>query len=115
MYVFPIFMLPAVFAGAVFPFRRDKGGGYEELNNSIDKHWSRCEQYFPGFLCYPEGTRNIKPHSLPLKRGMLRYAHSGASVSNHHLCGKREKALSQKRLAKEAKPRVTSRVFVCNP
>ena len=58
----------------------------------------RCEQYFPGFLCYPEGTRNIKPHSLPLRRGMLRYAHSKASRSNHHLCGK-EKVLSQKRLA----------------
>ena len=101
MYVFPIFMLPAVFAGAVFPFRRDKGGGYEELNNSIDKHWSRCEQYFPGFLCYPEGTRNIKPHSLPLKRGMLRYAHSRKLPVQIIICAGKEKVLSQKRFAAE--------------
>ena len=29
MYVFPVFMVPAVFVGAVFPFRMDKCGGHE--------------------------------------------------------------------------------------
>ena len=101
MYVFPVFMVPAVFVGAVFPFRRDKKGGYEELNASIDKHWSTFEQYFPGFLCYPEGTRNIKPHSLPLKRGMLRYAHSRKLPVQIIICAGKEKVFSQKRYAAE--------------
>ena len=114
MYVFPVFMVPAVFVGAVFPFRRDKGGGHEELNNSIDKHWSRFEQYFPGFLCYPEGTRNIKPHSLPLKRGMLRYAHSGNFPFKLSFAREKRKCC-RKNVSPRSETTFTSSVFVRNP
>ena len=30
----------------------------------------------PSLLLYPEGTRSQRQASLPLKRGMLRYAHT---------------------------------------
>jgi len=74
-YAFPLFMVPAMVSGTVFGFKRD-GGDYEKLNASLDAHFEKFGGEFTGMVCYPEGTRNIKPQSKPLKRGMLRYAYS---------------------------------------
>ena len=35
---------------------------------------------FSGFVLYPEGTRNIKPKALPLRRGMLKYTWRGVGA-----------------------------------
>jgi len=72
---FPLFMLPAMFVGAVFGFNRDGVQDKERLNAALDGHFERFRDVYGGAVVYPEGTRNIRDHSLPLKRGMLRYAH----------------------------------------
>ena len=74
-YAFPLFMVPAMVSGTVFGFKRD-GGDYEKLNASLDEHFDKFYDEFTGMVCYPEGTRSIKPQSKPLKRGILRYAYS---------------------------------------
>jgi len=48
-------------------------------------------------VVYPEGTRNIKPHSLPLKRGMLKYTHSRQLDVQIIIAADKEHVLSQKR------------------
>jgi hypothetical protein len=103
-YAFPLFMVPAMYCGAVFGFKRDRGDK-EALNASLDAHFDKYPE-FHGMVVYPEGTRNIKEHSLPLKRGMLRYAHTRKLAvqvivtakkervfSSHLLCAERGKAL----------------------
>ena len=52
----------------------------EELNKQLDDHMKKYTD-FSGFVLYPEGTRNIKPKALPLRRGMLKYTWQGAGVS----------------------------------
>jgi len=74
-YAFPLFMVPAMACGCVFGFKRD-AGDKERLNASLDAHFEKFSGEFHGMVCYPEGTRNVRESALPLKRGMLRYAHS---------------------------------------
>ena len=74
-YAFPLFMVPAMACGVVFGFKRD-AGDKEKLNAALDAHFDAFGGEFAGMVCYPEGTRNVRENSMPLKRGMLRYAHS---------------------------------------
>lgn len=46
----------------------------QKFNLWLDRQLSKAHQ--PSLLVYPEGTRSLRDASLPLKRGMLRYAHS---------------------------------------
>jgi 1-acyl-sn-glycerol-3-phosphate acyltransferase len=75
-YAFPLFMAPAMFVGAVFGFNRDGVRDKEQLNRDLDAHFETFHDSYGGVVIYPEGTRNIRDYSLPLKRGMLRYAHT---------------------------------------
>jgi len=95
VYVFPLFALPAISIGAMFAFKR-QSGGHEQLNKLLDDH-AVAYSDFSGFVVYPEGTRNIKPGSLPLKRGLLKYAHTRALDLQVIIAQDKEHVLSQKR------------------
>ena len=75
-YAFPLFMAPAMFVGSVFGFNRDGMRDKDKLNRDLDAHFDAFHESYGGVVIYPEGTRNIREYSLPLKRGMLRYAHT---------------------------------------
>ncbi len=47
-------------------------------------------------MVYPEGTRNLKPQSLPLKRGMLRYAYTERTPVQVVITTNKENILSEK-------------------
>ena len=91
-YAFPLFMVPAMYCGAVFGFKRDSGDK-EKLNSSLDAHFETFGDY-NGIVIYPEGTRNVREHSLPLKRGMLRYAHSRKLAVQVMMTARKEKVFS---------------------
>ena len=95
-YVFPFFMLPAMWVGAVFAFQRGKAGAHDELNNSLDAHFKAYTD-FSGFVVYPEGTRNTKPKALPLKRGLIKYTHSRGMDVQVIIGGHKEHVLSEQR------------------
>jgi 1-acyl-sn-glycerol-3-phosphate acyltransferase len=75
VYVFPLFAAPAMFIGAVFAFKRNKPGQHEALNANLDAHLAAYPD-FKGMVVYPEGTRNVRPDALPLRRGLIKYAWS---------------------------------------
>lgn len=95
-YVFPAFMLPAMWVGAVFAFKRGKAGAHDELNNALDAHFKTFTD-FSGFVVYPEGTRNVRPKSLPLKRGLIKYTHSRGMDVQIIIGGHKEHVLSEQR------------------
>ena len=95
-YVFPAFMLPAMWVGAVFAFKRGKAGAHDELNNALDAHLKTFTD-FTGFVVYPEGTRNVRPKSLPLKRGLIKYTHSRGMDVQIIIGGHKEHVLSEQR------------------
>lgn len=96
VYVFPLFAVPAMWVGAVFAFKRNKPGAHEELNKQLDAHLESHTD-FSGFVLYPEGTRNIKPKALPLRRGMLKYTWSRGFDVQVIMAADKEHVLSQKR------------------
>jgi len=96
VYVFPLFAVPAIWVGAVFAFQRNKPGAHEALNQQLDAHL-KTHTDFSGFVLYPEGTRNIKPTALPLKRGLLKYTWSRQLDVQVIMAADKEHVLSQKR------------------
>lgn len=94
--MFPFFAVPAMACGAVFAFQRNKPGQHETLNNRLDAHM-KTHADFSGFVLYPEGTRNIKPAPLPLRRGMLKYTWSRQLDVQVIIAADKEHVLSQKR------------------
>jgi hypothetical protein len=71
---FPAFMLANWATLKVLVFRRDAVGDKARFNAWIDATWGASCQAALGV--YPEGHRATGGAALPLKRGMLRYAHS---------------------------------------
>jgi 1-acyl-sn-glycerol-3-phosphate acyltransferase len=73
-YVFPVFLTSALWMRGVVFFKRtrvaDKTAFNARLEAKVTSAWSQ------GLIVYIEGHRNITPKSLPLKRGMLHFAHS---------------------------------------
>ena len=96
VYVFPLFAVPAMSYGAVFAFKRNKPGQHDALNRQLDEHFKTYTD-FSGFVLYPEGTRNIKPHALPLRRGMLKYTWQRQLDVQVIMAADKEHVLSQKR------------------
>ena len=96
VYVFPLFAVPAMAVGAVFAFKRNKPGAHEELNKQLDQHRETYSDY-TGIVVYPEGTRNIKPRALPLKRGLIKYTWSRQLDVQIIIAADKEHVLSQKR------------------
>jgi hypothetical protein len=82
--------------GALFAFKRNKPGAHDELNKKLDAHVERFPDY-SGFVVYPEGTRNIRPKALPLRRGLLKYAWSRRLDVQIIIAADKEHVLSQKR------------------
>eukprot|EP01025_Chloroclados_australasicus_P050855 TRINITY_DN590_c0_g1_i2.p2 TRINITY_DN590_c0_g1~~TRINITY_DN590_c0_g1_i2.p2 ORF type:complete len:345 (-),score=30.86 TRINITY_DN590_c0_g1_i2:150-1184(-) len=74
VFAFPFFLLAAMTVRAVIVFRRGHIKNKQAFNAWIDEliEKSPCA----GIIVFPEGTRNQGLKSLPLKRGMLYYAHS---------------------------------------
>ena len=77
---FPVFGIYGLVTKTACFFRRNsKGRDFSKFNERVTQHIQRspCQ----GIVVYPEGTRNIKPESLPLRRGMIRYAYAEWSPS----------------------------------
>ena len=98
VYVFPLFAIPAMYIGAVFAFKRNKPGQHDALNKQLDDHLHDHPD-FSGFVVYPEGTRNIKPDALPLKRGLIKYTWSRGLDVQVVIAADKEHVLSQKRFS----------------
>ncbi|QDZ21586.1 PlsC domain-containing protein [Chloropicon primus] len=92
---FPVFgFYGLVTRTAVFFRRNTKGRDFTKFNQFISGQIQRspCQ----GIVVYPEGTRNIKPESLPLRRGMLRYAYSERTPVQIVITTNKEHVISQK-------------------
>lgn len=94
VYAFPLFAIPAMCDGALFAFKRGKPGAHEELNAQLDAHLKTFPDY-AGFVVYPEGTRNVKPRSLSLKRGLLKYTWSRKKTVQVIIAADKEQVLSE--------------------
>lgn len=73
-FAFPVFMCSSVAVRAIVLFKRGAVGNKTRFNAWLDAKLAATPH--SSLLLYPEAHRNLKPHSLPLKRGMLLYAHS---------------------------------------
>lgn len=95
LYAFPWFMLPITTARGCVVFKRGAIADKEAFNLWLDGKIAASPA--PGLVVYPEGHRSSLPTSLPLKRGMLHYAHSrGVPVQVVMSAGK-ERVISEKR------------------
>lgn len=72
--VFPTFMGALKVLRSVITFKRGAIADKEKFNRWIDEQRASSPQ--TGLSVYPEGHRSLQDVSLPLKRGMLYYAHS---------------------------------------
>ncbi|KAL4450197.1 hypothetical protein ABPG77_010866 [Micractinium sp. CCAP 211/92] len=72
--VFPTFMGALKVLRSVITFKRGSIADKEKFNRWIDEQRAASPQ--TGLSVYPEGHRSLQDVSLPLKRGMLYYAHS---------------------------------------
>ena len=94
---FPVFGIYAYLSKtAIFFKRNSKGRDFSKFNKMMTDQLQRCP--FHGIAVYPEGTRNIRPESLPLKRGMLRYCYSERTPVQIIITTNKEHILSQKML-----------------
>ncbi|KAL6764393.1 hypothetical protein V8C86DRAFT_2475292 [Haematococcus lacustris] len=93
-YVFPIFMTSCMVLRGVILFKRGSIADKQKFNAWLDS--MRAASPVPGLLVYPEGHRSIKPKSLPLKRGMLHYAHSRQLPVQLIISRGKENVLSEK-------------------
>ena len=110
VYVFPLFAIPAMYIGAVFAFKRNKPGQHDALNKQLDDHLHDHPD-FSGFVVYPEGTRNIKPDALPLKRGLIKYTWSRGLDVQVVIAADKEHVLSQKRFSASWGVEISRRVL----
>lgn len=95
MPVFPLFMSAIRAIRAVILFKRAKIADIEGFNNWIDTQFDNSPQ--TALAVYPEGHRSTKGKSLPLKRGMLKYAYTRKLPVQIVIGGNKEAILSEKR------------------
>ena len=72
--VFPVFLSSALLLKSVKFFNRSRMSDKEGFNNWLDNDIALSA--VKGLIVYPEGHRSLKKESLPLKRGMLKYAYT---------------------------------------
>jgi len=94
--VFPVFLASAMLLKGVIFFRRDRVPDKTAFNAFLDACIARSP--VSGLMIYPEGHRSTAPASLPLRRGMLAYAHSRRMPIQVVITKDKEKVLSEKRL-----------------
>lgn len=70
--VFPVFLASALLLRSVKFFKRGRTMDREAFNKWLDNDIAMSA--VKGLIVYPEGHRSLKKESLPLKRGMLKYA-----------------------------------------
>ncbi|GAX78532.1 hypothetical protein CEUSTIGMA_g5972.t1 [Chlamydomonas eustigma] len=73
-YVFPFFMTSVSILKGIILFKRGVIEDKQKFNAWLDSKLDSSIR--PSLLVYPEGHRSTRASSLPLKRGMLHYAHS---------------------------------------
>jgi 1-acyl-sn-glycerol-3-phosphate acyltransferase len=93
---FPIFLTSALCLRAVIFFKRAKVADKELFNRTLEK--KVLSSFTHGLIVYPEGHRNLETTSLPLKRGMLHFAHSRKWPVQLIITQGKEQLLSEKRL-----------------
>lgn len=72
-FAFPVFLTACKAMGGLLLFKRGSVGDKAKFNAWIDKEIAKSQQ--SAIAVYPEGHRSTLSESLPLKRGMLRYAY----------------------------------------
>ncbi|KAF5838861.1 hypothetical protein DUNSADRAFT_2030 [Dunaliella salina] len=92
--VFPVFMVAVIVLRGVILFKRGTVLDKEKFNEWLDSKVSSSP--IPGMLVYPEGHRSLAHKSLPLKRGMLYYAHSRKFPVQIIISRNKEEVLSEK-------------------
>eukprot|EP00199_Chlamydomonas_sp_CCMP681_P002788 CAMPEP_0119108824 /NCGR_PEP_ID=MMETSP1180-20130426/15677_1 /TAXON_ID=3052 ORGANISM="Chlamydomonas cf sp, Strain CCMP681" /NCGR_SAMPLE_ID=MMETSP1180 /ASSEMBLY_ACC=CAM_ASM_000741 /LENGTH=309 /DNA_ID=CAMNT_0007094481 /DNA_START=65 /DNA_END=994 /DNA_ORIENTATION=- len=93
-WVFPFFISAVIVLKGIVLFKRGVVADKEKFNAGVDEKLKASP--VSGLLVYPEGTRNVKPGSLPLKRGMLYYAHSRAMPVQLIITKNKEGVLGEK-------------------
>lgn len=94
--VFPFFTFHAWLLHSIKFIKRDKKGrDLAAFNRDIDRFLSTGQENL-GLIVYPEGTRSTKAHSLPLRRGMLRYTFNHKRKAQVVMTRGKEAVFSQK-------------------
>ena len=92
--VFPLFMGPIRAIRAVILFKRGKITDVDAFNRWVDQQFAASPQ--SAIAVYPEGHRSTHGESLPLKRGMVKYAYSRNHPVQIIIGGNKEAILSEK-------------------
>lgn len=95
-FAFPVFMTTVWILNGVIIFKRGHIADKKSFNSWMDKQLNAPPSH--NLLVYPEGHRSTKPTSLPLKRGMLHYAHGRGLPVQIIMTRGKELVLSEKRL-----------------
>lgn len=96
LYVFPMFMVAVRSIRGVILFKRGRIADKTAFNDWIDQELEESSQ--KGLIVYPEGHRSTRTESLPLKRGMLHYAHSRGLPVQVIITRNKEHIISEKHL-----------------
>ncbi|KAL4523122.1 hypothetical protein Ndes2526A_g07830 [Nannochloris sp. 'desiccata'] len=91
---FPLVMIPLRAIRCAILFKRGHIADIEGFNKWIDSQFANSPQ--TGLGVYPEGHRSTHGESLPLKRGMLKYAFSRKLPVQIVIGGNKESILSEK-------------------
>jgi hypothetical protein len=94
--VFPMFLMSAILLKSIKLFKRNRVRDLEAFNSWLDAAISSSPM--KGLIVYPEGHRNQKPESLPLKRGILKYAYSRKMPAQIIITNGKEQLMSEKKL-----------------
>jgi len=94
-FVFPIFMTAVIVLRGIVLFKRGTIADKQAFNKWLDGVLASSP--VPGLLVYPEGHRSTKATSLPLKRGMLYYAHSRHMLVQVIISTNKEAVMGEKR------------------
>jgi 1-acyl-sn-glycerol-3-phosphate acyltransferase len=95
--VFPVFLTSALLLKSVRFFNRNKVKDKDAFNKWLDNDIGMSA--VKGLIVYPEGHRGLLPESLPLKRGMLKYAYSRSMPCQVVMTSGKELLLSEKRMS----------------
>ncbi len=95
-FAFPFFVISVNILKGIILFKRGTIQDKQKFNKWIDE--SLDSSHVPSLLVYPEGHRSTKMTSLPLKRGMLHYAHSRQLPLQVIMTRGKEHVLSEKTL-----------------
>jgi len=96
--VFPFFTFHAWLLHSIKFIKRDKKArDLAAFNRELDRFLSMGQDNL-GLIVYPEGTRSTKAHSLPLRRGLLRYTFNHKRKAQVVMTRGKEFVLSQKLL-----------------